>query len=202
MDKKDMNAAPTSYSPAERKAIFEKSRRNLLWLAIFSIIMMFGGFTSYYVVNMGKNGWLRFELPFQFWISSAIILVSSVTMNFGFSAVKKGNNSTGAYWILATLILGLAFSWFQFEGWGAMVDNGLFFAGKTFNASIGITYVVSGLHLAHLAGGLIALTVTFFRAKTGKYSPDNYLGVQLCSIYWHFLDGLWIYLFLFLTIFK
>ncbi|TND09559.1 MAG: cytochrome c oxidase subunit III [Bacteroidetes bacterium] len=197
-----MQALSTGYSQQERKAIHEKSRKNLLWLGIFSIIMVFGGFTSYYVVSMGKRGWISIELPQAFWISSAIILVSSLTMNFGQSAVKKGNNRVASWWILATLVLGISFAAFQYSGWMTMIDNGLFFAGPTFSASIGMVYVVSFVHLVHLVFGLGALGVTFTKARMGRYSPDNFLGVQLCSIYWHFLDGLWIYLFLFLTFFK
>jgi len=197
-----MYSASTAFTPAERKAIHERSRRNLLWLGIFSIIMVFAGFTSYYVVSMGSKGWVSIELPQAFWLSSAVILLSSVTMNMAQSSIKKGLNRRGAWWLLGTLLLGGIFTWSQFQGWDALVANGVYFAGPTFTPGGGMLYVLTAVHVLHLAGGLIAVTFTGMKAWFGLYSPENMLGVQLCSIYWHFLDALWIYLFLFLTIFK
>lgn len=197
-----MYAASTSYTEQERKAIHEKSRRNLLNLAMFSFVMVFAGFTSYYVVSMDKKSWVSIELPHVFWVSTAVILLSSVTMNFGFQAVKKGKNAVGGYMLLATLVLGIVFGVCQFEGWKALISNGVFFAGKTFTPGGGMLYVLTGWHLVHILGGLIALAVTATKAFMGRYNPENTLGIQLTSTYWHFVDGLWIYLFIFLTIFK
>lgn len=194
-------AAGTGYTPEERKAIHAKSKKNLLKLGLFSITMMFGGFTSYYVVSMAK-GWISIELPYAFWLSSAAILISSVTLAIGQNQIKNGKSKAGSMWVFATLILGLVFSWAQFMGWGSLIDNGIYLAGKTFSPNAGMIYVLSAIHLVHVVGGLMALTVTGLRASMKKYTPENYLGMELCSIYWHFLGGLWIYIFLFLTIFK
>ena len=171
----------------------------MLWLGIFSMIMVFGALTSAYLVRKGQSNWGEFLLPPMFYVSTGIILLSSVTMNWALSSVKSGNNKnlTLAVWI--TLLLGIGFAVCQFLGWGQLVDDQIFFVDKE-RASGSYLYLLTGLHLAHLAGGLIALLVVGSKAAANKYSSDNYLGVKLCSMYWHFLDGLWIYLFLFLLI--
>lgn len=201
MEQANTYASSSAYTPEERKAIHHKSKKNLLKLGLFSITMMFAGFTSYYVVSMAK-GWISIELPYAFWLSSAAILLSSFTLVMAQNQVKNGKNKAGSLWIFLTLALGLVFGWAQFMGWGSLVDNGIFLAGKTFSPNAGMIYILSGVHLLHVVGGFITLAVTGFRASANKYSPENYLGMELCSIYWHFLGALWIYIFLFLTIFK
>ncbi len=175
-----------------------KVSKNLLWLGIVSIIMLFAGFTSAYVVSHAKGDWIKFVIPSAFFISTALILLSSVTMNWALSAVKKGNNSPFKTSILMTLLLGLGFMLSQYLGWKSLVAQNVFFTGSASNASGSFFYLITFMHLLHLVGGLIALMVVYFKALAEKYKPSDFLGVQLCSIYWHFLDVLWIYLFLFL----
>lgn len=190
---------------AEEQRIKEKAQRNLVRLGIFSIVMLFGGFTSAYVVRHDGGAWFGINLPRQFWISSAVILCSSVTLimaQWGYSKDKKrlGNLLMGA-----TLILALLFTLFQWLGWKELVAAGVFFSpadGQGALISGSFIYVLTGLHLAHVLGGIIALFITLIKGLMGKYSSANIHGVKLASIYWHFLDALWIYLFLFLTIFK
>jgi len=102
--------------------------------------------------------------------------------------------------LLYTLILGLAFVLFQFLGWKQLVANNIHFSGG--NPSESFFYALSGLHLAHLLFGVIALAVTTFKAKKNRYSNKNHLGISLCAIYWHFLDFLWLILFVFLALFR
>jgi cytochrome c oxidase subunit 3 len=113
-------------------------------------------------------------------------------------SVKKnqiGNLLTG---LIITLGLGLAFSFFQFLGWTKLVEMKIFFGGSTANPSGSFLYVLTGLHLAHLAGGLLYLLIVITKSIRGKYNSQNNLPVQLCATYWHFLDILWVYLFVFL----
>ncbi|GAB4141728.1 MAG: cytochrome c oxidase subunit 3 [Bacteroidia bacterium] len=189
----------------ERKVIKQKAERNLLWLGIFSIIMIFGGLTSAYVVRRGAGDWFSIVLPQVFWISTAILLFSSATINFSIWAYRKNNKSLGNLLVGITLILGIVFSWLQFEGYEELIQNGIFLSpapGQSSLVSGSFIYVLSGLHLAHLGGGLIALIFTLIKGFLGRYNSENVHGVRLAAIYWHFLDALWIYLFLFLTIFK
>ena len=186
------------YINPEEKQVKERSYKMLLWISMVSMIMVFAGLTSAYIVRMGEGNWLEFALPRKFYFSTVIIIISSITMNFTLAAAKRDRLqmiSTGA---ALTLILGITFAVMQFMAWGDLVARDIFFTGPTSNASGSFIYILSGLHLAHLAGGIIALLVVLVKSLNRKYNSDNLLGIRLCATYWHFLDILWIYLFLFL----
>jgi len=189
---------PSATYRAELKAAQRKASKPLLWVGIVSIIMLFAGLTSAYVVRADNGNWLIFNLPDIFFISTAIIITSSLTLFMALKMAKKNNQKGMILGLLATFILGIAFTFTQFEGWNELTAKGVVFAGKYSNASGSFLYVLTGLHLAHLAGGLISLLVTLTNGLRRKYNAENTLGLELCSIYWHFLDILWVYLFLFL----
>ena len=182
----------------EKKAIRQKVAKPMLFLAMGSMVMLFAAFTSAYVVRQQKGDWLQFDIPQIFYISTAIILVSSVTMNWALSSIKKNNLAGLKKASAITLLLGIAFIVCQIMGWGILYDQKIVFAGKYSNASGSFFYVLTLMHLLHLFGGILALFVVWIKSTQGKYSSENLLGVSLCSIFWHFLDILWIYLFLFL----
>lgn len=182
----------------EKRIIKAKSAIPLLWVGIVSMIMIFASLTSAYVVSRGKGYWVHFELPQLFYISTAIIMVSSVTMNWTLSAAKKNNFKHIKIASLLTFLLGLVFVITQFKAWGYLIEQNIYFAGKTSSASGSYLYALTGLHLAHLFFGMIALLVVWVKALMGRYNSENLLGIRLCAIFWHFLDVLWIYLFLFL----
>ena len=186
----------------EKKEIREKSAKPLLWLGMVSMAMIFAGLTSAYVVRQGKGDWLKFELPQLFYISTAIIIISSVTMNWVLSSAKNNNYKNVKLASLITLILGFAFVICQFKAWGTLVDQKVFFAGKYSNAAGSYLYILTGLHLLHLIGGILALLLVWVKSLKNKYNSENLLGIKLCAIFWHFLDVLWIYLFLFLLFFR
>jgi heme/copper-type cytochrome/quinol oxidase subunit 3 len=179
----------TSYLSAEQLNK-EKASRMLMWLGIASMVIFFGGLTSAYIVRMNGGNWKEIPLPPEFYISTALILFSSVSMNAGLSAVKKGKP--------ATFALGLGFAISQFLGWRSLNHSGVYFTGRLSIASGQYLYVLTWAHLMHMAGGLISLIVVTVRTSMGKYTQTNYNGMRICSIFWHFLDFLWIYLFLFL----
>ena len=182
----------------EKRITREKVAKPLLWIGMVSMVMIFASLTSAYVVRMEKGDWLQFELPQLFYVSTAIIIVSSVTMNWVLSAAKKNDLKTIKSASFITLLLGLSFVVCQFKAWGVLVDQKIFFAGKYSNAAGSFLYALTGLHMAHLAGGIIALLVVWIKALGKRYNSENLLGIRLCAIFWHFLDALWIYLFLFL----
>ena len=186
----------------EKKEIREKSAKPLLWLGMVSMAMIFAGLTSAYVVRQGKGDWLKFELPQLFYISTAIIIISSVTMNWVLSSAKNNNYKNVKLASLITLILGFAFVICQFKAWGTLVDQKVFFAGKYSNAAGSYLYILTGLHLLHLIGGILALLLVWVKSLKNKYTSENLLGIKLCAIFWHFLDVLWIYLFLVLLFFR
>lgn len=189
---------PSATYKTELKAAQRKASKPLLWVGIVSIVMLFAGLTSAYVVRADNGNWLIFNLPDIFFISTAIIVTSSLTLFLALKMAKKNNQMGMILGLVATFILGIAFTFTQFEGWNELTAKGIVFAGKYSNASGSFLYVLTGLHLAHLAGGLISLLVTLVNGLRRKYNAENTLGLELCSIYWHFLDILWVYLFLFL----
>lgn len=169
----------------------------VLWVALASIVMLFAGLTSAYMVREAEGNWVQFVLPKAFYISSILILGSSFTMQMAVSAIKKNNFQAVKRYLIVTLALGLGFVFSQFLGWSSLVDQKVYLVG---NPSGSFVYALTGLHLAHLIGGILALMLTSGKAIMEKYNANNYLGISLCAIYWHFLDGLWIYLFVFLAI--
>lgn len=186
-------------SPAqEEKTIHERARKSLLWVAMISMVMVFAGLTSAYVVCTDRKDWVFFELPRLFYISTALIIMSSVTMNWAISSVKKNNFSAVKKATLLTLIIGGLFIICQFEAWEVLYNENIVFAGNQSNVAGSFLYVLTGLHLAHLIGGIFAVLVVWIKSLREKYTAENHIGLTLCAIFWHFLDVLWIYLFLFL----
>jgi cytochrome c oxidase subunit III len=191
-----MNTVPLNYN--EKQEIRNKTAKPMLYFAIGSMVMLFGGLTSAYVVRHAEGNWLKFEMPQAFYYSTALLLISSIFMNMSISAAKKNNLGNIQKALAATFLLGLAFMVFQFVGWSQLTEQKVFFAGKDSNASGSFFYVLTGLHLAHLLGGMLYLLAVNIHALKNKYNAQNYLSLQLCATYWHFLDGLWLYLFFFL----
>lgn len=180
----------------------EKTRKFLLWLGLISIGMMFAGLTSGYIVRRETGSWLKFDLPFTFWISTSFILMSSITMNWSVQLIKKNNLKMLPNAVLTTFLLGIGFGVCQFISWNALISKNIYLTGTGSNASGSYLYIISALHLCHIIGGLIALGVVFFKSIRKRYDSGNYLGIKLCATYWHFLDALWVYLFLFMLIMR
>ncbi len=180
----------------------EKSSKNLLIIGIISIVMFFGGLTSAYIVSMGAKGWRNFDIPAIFWVSTIAILISSATMVLAVESIKQNKKNNAIGFLIATLGLGIAFTVLQFMGWSELVANNITFTGKTSSTSHSFFYGITFLHLLHLLSGILAVIYCIFALKKNKYSPTSYNGLTMCGIYWHFLDVLWIYLFLFLIFVK
>jgi cytochrome c oxidase subunit 3 len=185
--------------PQEKPKI--ATEKVLLAIGIGSIVMLFAGLTSGYIVRQAEGNWKFFEVPSVFYISTIIILISSFTMQMAIRAVKKDDLAQVKTFLLITLGLGLAFVFSQFLGWNELVKNDVYFADKL-TPSGSFFYVITGLHLAHLAFGLLGLIITGSKSIRERYNSNNYLGISLCAIYWHFLDALWIYLFVFLAVYR
>jgi cytochrome c oxidase subunit 3 len=120
-------------------------------------------------------------------------------MHWAVISVRKNNLKQLTQAVGVTLALGILFGISQVYGWGELLESGIYFAGKSANPSGSFIYALSGLHLAHIVSGIIALLVVLTKSLKQKYTSASSAGVRLCATYWHFLDGLWIYLFIFLV---
>lgn len=187
---------------AEIKAAQRKAAKPLLYIGIVSIVMLFAGLISAYVVRANNGNWLVFSLPSIAIVSTAIIITSSITMFLAQNAIKKDNLKLTSLALFLTLALGIAFFFTQIEGWRQLTTQGIYFIGKYSNAAGSFLYLLALLHLAHMIGGLIALMVSLSKNLLKKYSSSDYLGIELTAIYWHFLDLLWVFLFLFLYFYR
>jgi cytochrome c oxidase subunit III len=184
------------------KGLRERTSKLLLYVSIGSIVMAFAGLTSAYVVTKGSGAGLTFDLPAVFYYSTAIILISSLTINMSLVAARKNNFQQITLWLVVTFVLGIAFMFTQYIAWTELYQNKIYFAGRQSNAAGSFLYVITGLHLAHLVGGLLYLIGVIVRSTKQQFDAQNYLKLKLCAIYWHFLDALWLYLFIFLMNFK
>ncbi|MBL4669752.1 MAG: heme-copper oxidase subunit III [Flavobacteriales bacterium] len=188
----------TAENISYKEELKQKTSKPLIWIGIVSIIMFFGGLTSAVIVSQGGGGFLAIEMPLAFTMSTIIIVMSSVTFYIGLLSAKKGNFSMTKLFVLLTLVLGLSFVVTQFMGWNVLHENGYYAAGSESTQESSFLYLLTGLHIAHLIGGLVSLIVVLVKTMKNKYSIDNLIGMQVSITYWHFLGALWVYLFLFL----
>jgi cytochrome c oxidase subunit 3 len=187
----------------EQKARTAKSYKLILLFAMVSMTMMFAGLTSAFIVSKSRVDWLKdFQLPSAFFISTAVIVLSSFTFHFAKRAIQKDNRSATTSLLFVTLALGILFVVLQFVGFGQIVAQGYYFTGSESTITTTFLYVVALVHLLHLAGGLISLLIIIYNHFKQKYNSTQTLGIELGAMYWHFLDLLWVYLFLFLFFFK
>jgi len=171
-----------------------------LWLFIVSVIMLFGAWTSAYLVKRGEPGWASFDLPQQFWVNTLIMIVSHITMVWAHRAAKRDNLEHTKLALGLTTILGVGFLVGQWLAWGKMVEMNHYFAGGASNSSSSFIYVLTGFHGLHIISGIVVLLIALIAAFRFKVHSRNMLRMELCSTYWHFLGGLWLYLFVFLLL--
>lgn len=187
-------------------SIEEKNRRSkkmMLWFGIVSLIMGFAGWTSAYIVSSKRDDWISdLELPQAFFISTAIIILSSLTYLLAKLAVGKNNQKQGTIFLLITLVLGISFIALQFVGFSQMLENGYYFTGPTSSIKMSYVFLIAAVHIVHVFAGLISLLVVFVQQLRGKYVPNSMLGMELGATFWHFLDFLWVYLILFMYFVK
>lgn len=170
-----------------------------MWIAIGSIIMMFAGLTSAYVVRRSQANWTGFEIPLIFWYSTAAIVLSSITMVLALRNFKQRMMAKYRSLLTVTFLLGVLFVAMQAVGFVQFVKAGLAL-GKT--NSVDFLYVIVGLHALHVIGGVVALAVMFAKAFSIKVRNYSSVPVEVMATYWHFVDILWVYLLLFLVMIR
>lgn len=176
----------------------ERSKKMMLWFGIISMIMMFAGFTSAYVVSSNRPDWIDdFQLPNAFVWSTAIIVISSVTLFMSKKSIAADNRRNASILLPVTFVLGLAFIFLQFQGFGQIISEGHYFTGPASTINSSFIYLVVLAHIAHVIAGLVVLLVLIYNHFKQRYKPGQMLGLELGATFWHFVDILWIYLFLF-----
>lgn len=168
-----------------------------LWVGIGSIIMMFAALTSAYIVRHAQHNWLEFSMPKVFWYSTVVIITSSITLHLAVKAFRSRERNRYKTLLCITAVLGVLFAVLQFYGFHDLYSRGVSIIGKGSNPSASFLGIITGLHVVHVLGGVIALLIVFFRAYSTKIKSYDSTPVEMLSIYWHFVDILWIYLFIF-----
>mgnify|MGYP003109978767 FL=1 len=186
------------YTEGTEEHKIKRAKKMMLWFGIISLSMSFAGLTSAYVVSKERPDWLTdFQVPQAFYISLVVILVSSITIHLAKKAITKEQNKKGMLLLIATLLLGGAFILFQFRGFSQIIANGYYFTGSESTITTSFIYLVVLLHITHVSAALISLLVVIYNHYKLKYTNGKTLGIELAATFWHFVDILWIYLFLF-----
>ena len=195
-------------------------KKQLLWVALVSISMFFASMLSAFIVEKGDvDNWQDIVLPVFFIINSPEFINNLIGSNFSF-VVPIFETSTAIIILSSSLLflikprlikgksifslvffvfaLGILFSYFQIKGWKELTNQGVYLTGEGSNVAGSFLYILTLTHLLHLVGGLVGLCIGTIKSKQNLYSINNYLGLELTSIYWHFLTVLWIILFAFL----
>ena len=180
-----------------KKPMAMNPKKFALWLFCVSVLMIFGALTSAYIVRQAEGNWFVFDLPQLFWINTGIILLSSVSMHWAYLSAKRDNLESVKTATIITTILGVAFLVGQYLAWGSLVDSKVHFVG---NPSGSFVYVLSGLHGLHIVGGVVFLLILLSSTMKYKVHSKNLNQIEMCATYWHFLGGLWLYLFVFLLL--
>ncbi len=177
-----------------------RAKKMMLWFGMISMSMTFAGLTSAYVVSSSRADWIQqIELPFAFTLSTLLIVLSSGSFYGALRMLRANKIKETQLLLLFTLGLALAFVYFQFQGFNGIIEKGYYFTGPESSITTSYLYVLVLLHLAHLTAGIVIVLNILFKTLKGVYVQGNTLGFELALTFWHFLDILWVYLFLFVS---
>ena len=184
------------YSPARYRVA--------IWVAIAGIVMLFTALTSAYIVRMASsNDWTPLVMPKVLWLSTTVILISSVTIEMSKRSLKQQRNSQYGLWLTLTAVLGVVFVGSQYAAWRNLARQGIYMAT---NPHSSFFYLFTAVHGLHVLGGLLALAYLLLRTRKKRDTVQGELkrvgAAEAATVYWHFLDGLWICLFLLLFFWK
>jgi cytochrome c oxidase subunit III len=181
-----------------KKPLAMNPKKFALWLFIVTVAMLFGAFTSAYIVKRGDTGWAEIVLPWHFTLNSFIIILSSATLVFATRAARKDQLEITRLLVILTTIFGIAFLAGQMLAYRELVALNEYFTGG--NVSHSFIYVITGVHAVHVLGGVVFLLITLLEAFKLNIHSKNMNLLEMCATYWHFLGVLWLYLFAFLSL--
>ena len=169
-----------------------------LWLFMTSVIMMFGAWTSAYLVKRGDAGWAEIIMPGQFYVNTVIVALSSVTMIWAYRLAKHDKIAQLKIALSVTTLLGILFLMGQYVAYTEMISLKQHFTGS--NVSHSFLWVLPAVHGVHIVSGLIFLLIVLSNVFQYKVHSKRLNQLEMCATYWHFLGGLWLYLFIFLIL--
>jgi cytochrome c oxidase subunit 3 len=170
----------------------------LMWIAIGSLCMMFAGLTSAYIVKKSQDNVIEVSLPLIFWISTVVILFSSLTMQIAVKSIKAKEMQRYRLMLGFTALLGVVFALLQVYGFKYLQNHGVKLVGRNSNPGASFLLVIIGLHALHVLGGVIGLVIMYLKVYFSKIRNYSSVPVEVMATYWHFVDVLWIYLLFFL----
>jgi len=179
-----------------------------MWLTLAAILMMFAALSSAYVFRSTRTpGWQLFAVPQMLWVSTALILASSATFELARRALRRSENVSYRRWVLASLVLGFGFIVSQVLAWRELVGQGIYLAS---NPHSSFFYLLTGMHAVHLLGGILGLSYLWLRAQSAQRGARSgretdarrRASADAIGLYWHFMDGLWVYLFALLFLWR
>lgn len=168
----------------------------VMWMTCVSIVMMFAGLSSAFIVKSNQANWLSFNVPVIFWYSTSVIILSSITMMLSRKAFLNREMEQYRKYLGVTMVLGVVFVIMQLTGFTQLWSRGI---TLTRNVSFSFLYIIVGLHALHVLGGVIALIFIYFRSYSSRKKVYTSVPIDLINTYWHFVDLLWIYLLMFLV---
>ncbi|MEQ8361672.1 MAG: cytochrome c oxidase subunit 3 [Cyclobacteriaceae bacterium] len=180
-----------------KKQLAMHPKKFAMWLFVASVGMLFASLTSAYIVRQAEGNWLYFDLPATLYWTSAVILVSSITMQMAYWAAKKDLLDRVKVLVSITMGLGLVFLVGQWMAWLDLIDHNIHLIG---NPSGSFLYIITGLHGLHIISALVYLVIVLVSAYRFKIHSRSLAQIEMCTTYWHFLGGLWLYLFIFLLL--
>jgi cytochrome c oxidase subunit 3 len=186
-----------SYIEGAEQPIAMHPKKFALWLFMVTVVMIFAALTSAYIVRQSEGNWLEYELPDIFWYTSGIIVLSSITLHWAYLSAKRDNIAQLRLGMVLTTVLGIAFLVGQWYSWVALVNRDVFFVG---NPAGSFLYVFTGLHGLHLISGVIFLIIVLISSFSYKVHSKQMTTMEMCATFWHFLGGLWLYLFMFMLL--
>lgn len=181
-----------------KKPLSMNPKKFALWLFMMSVIMLFGAWTSAYLVKRADAGWAEIILPDQFWVNSGIVVLSSVTMIWAYMEAKRDNLERLKIALSLTTVLGIAFLIGQYFAYQEIIALKQYFTGS--NVSHSFLWVLPVVHGFHIVSGLIFLAIVLINVFKYKVHSKSMNQLEMCATYWHFLGGLWLYLFVFLLL--
>ena len=164
-----------------------------VWLVIAGVVMFFAAISSAMVVRRQTGeDWTGVILPDVLWVSSVLLVVSSVTFELARLQLRKGTLSRLRIWVAATAILGAGFLIAQYLGWSELHNQGIYIGSTPGSAFF---YLFTGAHALHLLGGMLVLAYVTLRTWSYRPWPTRAPAIEASALYWHFMDALWLYLF-------